>query len=263
MPVVVPGYIECNNVRFWADQIPGTPVTLFLHGFSGDLSAWSLVWDQLPNDFARLRYDLRGFGRTKATKQEPFSHTADALSLANELQLPRFNVVGLSMGAAVALNLALGHADRINKLVLISPGLIGWEWSDRWISQWQKITGAARSGDMAKAKEYWWQHPLFNTTRRSVNAFELYHSIMRYSGQEWLKDYQVMAMPDVDRLCELSVDTLLLTGTKDLDDFRLIASLLDQACAGVQRIDYKGFGHLLNLEAPALIATNIIEFLSE
>ncbi|BFM07800.1 alpha/beta fold hydrolase [Halioxenophilus aromaticivorans] len=256
-------FITAEGISFYIEQVPGEPATIFLHGFAGDMASWSLVWDQLPENFPRIRYDLRGFGLSKITVPEPFSHTSDLLSLVNSLNLSRFNVVGLSMGGAIALNFALGYPQRLNKLVLLSPGLVGWQWSEPWVEKWRSITAAARSGNMATAKQSWWQHPLFDTTRRTADANLLYDSIARYSGEEWLKDYQQEALPDIDRLITLQVETLLLTGERDLDDFRLIASLIENAAQRVTRVDHQGLGHLINIESPAVVAEHILDFLTD
>ncbi len=56
--------------------------------------------------------------------------------------------------------------------------------------------------------------------------------------------------------------TLLLTGERDTEDFRLIAELIAGAAQNVTRIDHADAGHLLNLEIPATLAGEIEAFLS-
>jgi pimeloyl-ACP methyl ester carboxylesterase len=107
----------------------------------------------------------------------------------------------------------------------------------------------------------WWAHPLFATTRDSIGGLALYDSIMRYSGEQWINDHHQLMLPDVERLHLLATRTLLLTGGCDLDDFRLMADLIEASACKVQRIDYPLHGHLLHLEDPASCAKHITAFL--
>lgn len=238
------------------------PTTIFLHGLGGDLYSWDDVWNQLPADFPALRYDLRGFGLSAAKNNTSFSHSDDLLAIMDSLNIDTANIVGVSMGGAVALNFALNSPQRVNTLMLISPALVAWEWSAYWQQLWHQITELARSGNMAKARQLWWLHPLFATTRKSPAAEKLQQSIERYSGNVWIADYQRPELPDVERLYQLDVATLLLSGGKDLDDFRLMAELLSASASNLKRVDFPDNGHLLNLEIPEACCREILGFLN-
>jgi pimeloyl-ACP methyl ester carboxylesterase len=69
-------------------------------------------------------------------------------------------------------------------------------------------------------------------------------------------------MPDVDRLGELAVETLLVTGASDLPDFQLIAGLVEAMAPGVRRITYEDAGHMLHLERPAQLLADMKAFLA-
>ena len=69
-------------------------------------------------------------------------------------------------------------------------------------------------------------------------------------------------LPDVERLHELAIPTLLLTGDKDMADFRLIAQLIAGAAPHVERIDIADAGHMLLLERPGPVAQAVSEFLA-
>jgi pimeloyl-ACP methyl ester carboxylesterase len=70
-------------------------------------------------------------------------------------------------------------------------------------------------------------------------------------------------LPDVERLHLLATRTLLLTGGCDLEDFRLIADLIEASASHLQRVDDPARGHLLHLEDPAGCAARIGAFLLE
>lgn len=238
----------------------GTPL-VFVHGMAGDRHDWELLLANLPSGMPTLRYDLRGFGESVAEEGVSFSHADDLLALFDELHLERAPVLGLSMGGGIALNFALSHPDRVSRLILISPAMVGWQWSDEWKALWRDVTGPARSGDMLQARERWWKHPMFAAARETPAAERLRRSIDRYHGRQWVTDDQRPELPDIDRLHRLRPPALLLTGERDVADLRLIAAMIEGAAPGITRIDFENAGHMLHLERPREVAQALTRFL--
>lgn len=240
----------------------GTPLVL-VHGMAGDRHEWDPLVEALPADLPVLRYDLRGFGRSDSLSGEPYSHADDLLALFDARGIARAPLLGLSMGGGIALHFALSHPERVSRLVLISPALVGWEWSDEWKALWRGVASAARKGDMATARERWIAHPMFAATRESAAAeSHLRHSVAAYRGQQWTRDFQRDELPDLERLPTLAVPTLLLTGEHDFADLRLIADVIEGSAPGVTRIDFAGAGHMLHLERTAEVAAAILDWTS-
>lgn len=242
----------------------GEPPLVLLHGLAGDRTLWDFVWDDLATGRRAIRYDLRGFGGSVALNDAPFRHSRDLSALLRALEIERCDLMGVSLGGSVALNFALDHPERIRRLVLISPGMTAWEWSDDWRARWRTIVETARAGNVSGARELWWNHPLFATARASpAAATKLREVLQAYSGAIWTEgDHEEPAMPDLDRLPLLDVPTLLLTGAADLPDFGAIAQVIKAAAPDVRRVDYAGAGHMLNLERPKAVAAEVIAFLA-
>lgn len=234
-----------------------TPLIL-LHGMAGERQDWNRLLAALPADLALLRYDLRGFGQSVTEEGLPYSHTDDLLALFDAQGIESAPLLGLSMGGGVALNFALSHPERVSRLILISPAMVGWEWSDEWKTLWRSVSKAARDGDMALARERWWLHPMFTVARQSDAADELRHAIEAFHGRQWLHDTQRDELPDIDRLYTLAMPLLLLTGEHDVADIRLIADVIEGAAPDVRRIDYAGAGHMLHLERADEVAAAIV-----
>lgn len=248
-------------------QIRGSrPRAVFVHGSEGDLHTWDGVWDVLDDNlgdsFSALRYDLRGYGASLCRQHTPFKHADDLLTILDATASDRCDLIGVSMGGGIALNFTLEHPARVRNLVLISPHLVGWEWSRPWLELWNRIIERARTGAMDDARRLWWEHPLFETTRSSAAGPALFESIMRFSGEQWLDDPHEPMLPDVERLYLLATRTLLLTGGRDFEDFRLIADLIEASAAQVTRIDDLARGHLLHLEDPEVCARRISMFVA-
>ncbi|MCJ2179507.1 alpha/beta fold hydrolase [Novosphingobium album (ex Hu et al. 2023)] len=261
--MTAPFRIELDSATLIGERREGNGIPLVLaHGFGGSRHDWQPLIDALPGDLPLITYDQRGFGDSTGTPDVPFSHSDDLLALLDSLGIVRVDLCGMSQGGAMALNFALDHPDRVRRLVLVSPGMVGWSWSEEWVGQWKQVGRAARAGDMAAARDLWWQHPFFEPTRKSSAAGLLRASIDAFHGQQWIRDDQQRELPDVDRLTDLAAPTLLLTGSLDFPDFRLIAELIEGAGQSVARIDHANAGHMLILEIPGTIAGEIVSFLS-
>lgn len=233
------------------------PRAVFVHGLAGDLHTWDAVWRELGPSFPALRYDLRDHGAS-VSRSRPFNHATDLLHLLDAAGIERCDLIGVSMGGGIALNFALEHPERVARLVLISPAMVGWEWSDAWRTLWRPIAAHARAGALDEARELWWQHPLFDPTRHSPIGQELHESIRRFSCAPWIRDDHEPLLPDIERVHTLQMPTVLMSAGRDLGDFRLIADLI-AASAGdvVERIDFPECGHLIHLEDPQGCAARI------
>lgn len=237
----------------------GRPLVL-VHGFGGTRRDWDALVTALPGRRALIAYDQRGFGES-VTQGRPYSHADDLLALLDALEIAEADICGMSLGGATALSFTLDHPERVRRLVLVSPLMVGWSWTAEWVDRWKAIGRAARAGDMAQARDLWWHHPLFDAVRESPAAPAMRAAIDAYHGDQWIQDAHRPALPDSERLGDLSVPTLLLTGGRDTPDFRMIAEAVAAMGQDVTRSDHARAGHMLNLEIPQVIAPEIARFL--
>lgn len=252
--------VTLPDARLEGEARGDNPRFVFLHGLGGSIRTWDRLWAALPADWPLLRYDLRGYGASQAEVDAPYRHSDDLLALLDARGIDRADLCGVSLGGATALNFALNHPQRVRRLVLVSPAMVGWSWSQGWRDIWRSVAKAAKAGDMAEARALWWQHPFFATTRAIEAAEDLRASIAAFHGNQWRADSERPALPDVERLHTLTPPCLLLSGDQDYEDFRLIADLLAEAAPQVTRIDFAGAGHMLHMEQPEQVARAIGEF---
>jgi pimeloyl-ACP methyl ester carboxylesterase len=255
--------VECEGARLVGERRTGDAVPLILvHGFGGSRRDWDPLVAALPPAWPLIRYDQRGFGKSAAAAGVPFSHAEDLVTLLDAFGLEQVDLCGVSLGGATVLGCALQAPHRVRRLVLVSPMLSGWSWSTDWVEHWKAIGRKARAGEIEEARSLWWSHPLFAPVREGPRSETLRQAIQQFSGQQWIRDDQRHEWPMVERLHEVELPTLLLTGALDLPDFRVMADLIEGASPAVQRIDYTDAGHLLTLEKPCDIAAEIAAFLS-
>jgi pyruvate dehydrogenase E2 component (dihydrolipoamide acetyltransferase) len=106
----------------------GAPI-VFLHGFGGDLNNWLFNIDAVRQLGHVYALDLPGHGGSTKTIVDP---SLGGLVTAVEqfmdlLQLGGANLVGHSMGGAIAAMLALRRRDLVRSLILVSPAGLGEE----------------------------------------------------------------------------------------------------------------------------------------
>jgi 2-hydroxymuconate-semialdehyde hydrolase len=103
----------------------GKPV-LFIHGSGPGVSAWANWRLTLPyfieNGFEVFAPDVVGFGYTERPENFEYTHKSRVKHLVDFVEhfdLKELNIVGNSMGGALALALALEIQDRIRKIVIM------------------------------------------------------------------------------------------------------------------------------------------------
>lgn len=124
--------IVVNGVRI-ACQVTGQgSALLLLHGLGGSHDDWRRQVKALSRRYRLVIPDLRGFGGSE--RRGPFTirqNARDAAALLGQLGVGRAHVIGLSMGGAVALELALTRPEIVAGLVLANTApsfeLNNWE----------------------------------------------------------------------------------------------------------------------------------------
>ncbi len=100
------------------------PAIVMLHGFGASLHTWQAWAEVLQSDHRVIRFDLPGSG---LSPPDPSGTYTDArsmqllLALMDQLGVPSATVVGHSIGGRLAWQFAATHANRVDKLVLLSP----------------------------------------------------------------------------------------------------------------------------------------------
>lgn len=98
---------------------------LFIHGIGNTGEAWSGVIDKLPKNIRAVTIDLLGFGQSPRPSWATYNAKIQARSvLATFLKLRLFGpviIVGHSLGALVAVDVAKRYPLLVKSLILCSP----------------------------------------------------------------------------------------------------------------------------------------------
>ena len=105
----------------YAVEGDGEPL-VFIHGLSDNLLYWEALATTLKKDFKVVRFDLRGHGESPLGDEEITidTYANDLKNLLDELDITKANLIGFSLGGAVAMDFAIKFPDSVSSLVLMS-----------------------------------------------------------------------------------------------------------------------------------------------
>lgn len=117
------GYASVNGLELYYEihGSGGTPLVL-LHGGLGVVGMFAAILPALAEKRQVIGVELQGHGHTADTDR-PFSFEAmgdDIALLLENLGIEKADVMGYSFGATVALQTAIRHPEKVNKLVFVS-----------------------------------------------------------------------------------------------------------------------------------------------
>lgn len=245
----------------------GVPV-VFIHGFTLDARMWEPQWKAFGKSFRTMRYDVRGFGRSAQTS-EPHDPAADLLALLDHLKIERAHLVGLSMGANIALNFAVRYPQRVLKVVAADPNLDGFtDYTPELFAAFGQVLGAvAQSGWNETTQNLWLKVPLLQLQTSYVSRQALVeHMVRSYSGAQFINPAagpQYGQPPTLERLTDLKAPTLVIIGERDEESIRRIGNIIAQKVPNAQRLLLAEAGHLSNLDQPDRFNLAVLRFLEK
>lgn len=248
---------------FYVEEGRGEPLCL-LHGLGGSSAMWQPVQVALARTHRVVAADHRGHG---ASSKPRGSYSIklfvdDWLALMDALGVERAHLLGLSMGGAIALELAVGRPDRVRSLIL----------EDTWafphpafVSHMEARLRALDEGGLAAyadvAIPVIFSEPFARAHPEAVRGFgerlaELDPAALRAAVQACIAH-------DVGgRLTALDRPTLILVGGEDRLTPPLHASYLHQGIRGSHYVAIAGAGHIPHLEQPGTFLEAVQAFLA-
>lgn len=245
---------------------PDLPPLVLLHGFLGNGQVFSELIKYLKGFCNPITIDLLGHGETEGAELHYRFSTneqiADIVKLINEqLETPAF-LYGYSMGARLALQIALRHSNLIQGLVLES-GTFGIEGETE--RQARQALDATRSdqilGNYDGFLEEWKALPMFKTDKKIKEI----DAIQQRQNSTWMANsllgFGSGTMPHVKgKLPKLTTPTLLIVGENDTKFISINQTLKKEIPISELSI-IKNAGHRVHLDRPNEIAGLLESFI--
>ncbi len=252
--------IIVNGARInFTDEGRGATL-LFLHGLGGSHDDWRL---QRPEFAARHRVivpDLRGFGASE--RREPFTirqHARDMIALLAARGVPRAHVVGISMGGAVAIEMALQAPGSVARLVLANtaPGFILTNWQRRRMA-WLRVVVATFLGVGAVARLY--GQKTFPARHQGRLRRRLIRRASNTSRWVYLASLRALTRwSAASRLASIRAPTLVLGAEHDFttsDEKRHWTALIPNA----RFVEIRGSRHHSEQDSPVRFNREVLDF---
>ena len=262
----------------WEVRTRGTGVPLvLLHGFMGRGSGWGAHATAFARHFRVVVVDLPGHGRS-GTPRDParasVERTADDLAaiLRGEGCSPA-HLLGYSLGARVALRLAVAHPEALRRLVLESPSAGLAVEADRHARRARRAADEGRAGrlerdGMQAFVDEWERESVFAShaglpparaarlrTERLQNRPAGLAASLRGAGQGSME-------PLHERLGRVAAPALVIAGALDPTG-RARAEAVAAGIPGARLEIVAGAGHAPHLETPTTFRSLALAFLKE
>lgn len=261
------GFVEFNNTKFYY-EIDGSGVPLvFVHAGIADSRMWNEQFNEFAKKYQTIRYDRRGFGKTKMVAGD-FSLHDDLHGVLKALDIKEAIFVGCSQGGKTVINFALEHPEMTKALVLVGSGPGGFVFDGEEPKQYAEIEKAEQAGDLALVNELEiqvWVDGQGRTPEQvnpKVRELALDMNWIALQTPQNLGNEIALEPAAVNRLSEIQVPTLVLIGDIDTNWSLACSDFLAENIPNAEKIVMKGVAHLPNMEKPQEFNGHVMRFLS-
>jgi len=267
--VSIPG-LELAGLA-WGE--PDAPPLLLLHGWLDNAASFATLAPRLASRFHVIALDLPGHGHSQHLPEgaiyQHVDYTRAVLAAVDVLALPRFHLLGHSLGAGVATMVAIAAPERVRRLALIEGlGPLGDDGSrtldrfreamaskaggNRPLRVFPSVDDAAAARALVGGLDAALARPIVERGLRAVDGGYSWRSDPRLSRPTAIRlaETQVMAL-----LLGLAAPTSLLLARPHAPYLEPDALQVRIDCVADIRVAHMDGGHHLHLEKPSEVAT--------
>ena len=255
---------DAPALRYWDDG-GEKPALVLIHGVGADATSWDQIAAALAPEFRVLRLDLRGHGSSGHIEGTLAldDFVQDVVDVLDACTVPTAHVVGFSLGGMIAQGVALQHAHRVHRLVLLSA-VAGRTAEER--EQVQTRLAILREQGIAAitgaAQERWF------TTGFIARNPDLVDRRMRQLRENhppsYAAAYTVFSTSDLGgHLHAIRAPTLIATGEDDIGSNTRMARFMHEEIKGSRLEILPNLRHSILVEAPELVTRLVRDFLRE
>jgi pimeloyl-ACP methyl ester carboxylesterase len=246
------GFADVNGLHMYYElHGQGAPL-LLLHGgvMTIDLSFAGLI-PPLAQSHLVIGVEMQGHGRTADIERTvtPAALAGDIVGLLDHLDIDSAHVLGHSMGAAVALELAVSHPTRVRSIIPISASV-------RPEGMHEDLTDPAKmatSTRMPTAQDFADMRDAYTKLSPHPDRFDAFIATMSSSNAD------LQGWSD-EQLAGITAPTLLITGDHDFVTIEH-AALMKRLIPGAHLAVLPNTTHMSAPRRPELLVPMLAEFL--
>ena len=265
------GFVDVEGGRLYYETDGEGPALVLIHAGFLDCRMWDPQFQSHSKNYKTLRYDVRGFGRSSLAKAK-FSDHNDLHALLTHLNVARATIIGVSNGGRIALDFAVEHSERVQSLILVSPGVSGYKVSgpeeerlwNEFEEQMKPQEIADKDGRAADAVEFdvrAWAAVADPIARQKIRAIALDNFHVQRENP-----WQFMTRPDppaFQRLADIHAPTLFIVGDKDVPAQILEVDNIHKHMPGSKKVLIPGADHIPNISKQEEFDRLVLDFLKQ
>jgi 3-oxoadipate enol-lactonase len=264
----VPGSasLKTSDDRFGYETAgdPALPALVFLHGIGGAARAWRGQLDFFGDRYRAIAWDMPGYGGSAPLAAVGIAALADALQdFLQRVEAVKPVLVGHSIGGMIVQQLLVKNPGIAGAVVLAqtSPafGKPDGDWQKQFIEA--RLGPLDRGATMASlapslVAELVGDDPDKAGTELALECMASVHADSYRAAMMALMGFDLRSA-----LKQISVPTLLLSGSKDKNAPAPMMAKMAGYVPGSTYVELEGVGHLANLERPAEFNAVLSDFL--
>jgi pimeloyl-ACP methyl ester carboxylesterase len=243
----------------------GVPL-LLIHPSGATASTWGTVTEELTQIGRVIVYDRRGYARSGGAPVHSMSrHTFDAAALLQQMQTPPAVAVGISAGAAIAVDLAVRRPDLVRAVVAHE---FPWRFTHH-LPAGSQIAALAKMGSLvSRGRHAEAVEVLLHTAysyRDGGTAWDAFPAdwrrLARENARAALADFRssIVAYPSAAELATLAVPVVCSYGARSPNRMVGLVQSLASAIPTATTRRVERSGHAAAFDAP----TNFVQLIAE
>lgn len=264
MPIV-----NTNGIRVYYEECGQGEPLLLIMGLGSEGSAWEEHVRAWEPHYRCILIDNRGTGRSDkpAGPYTTLMMADDAAGLLGALGIERAHVAGISMGGAIAQELAISYPRRVRGLVLVST----WPRCDPYTATVFRMFSALRAvaspAEFTRMVQLWIYAPPYYEDPEHVAVLQDKQRAMpdrpvpqhTYEAQA-----EACATHDtLDDLSRISAPTLITVGEQDIFTPLAFSRAIHQRVCGSELVVFPRCGHVHHWEDLARFNQTVLDFLEK
>ncbi|MGI9544944.1 MAG: alpha/beta fold hydrolase [Cyclobacteriaceae bacterium] len=261
------GFVNSSGTQiYYQERGIGDPLVLLM-GFGADGNVWEKHAAVYEQHFRCIILDNRGVGKSDAP-HGPYSTAMmadDTAAVMDHLGVTQAKVAGISMGGAIAQELALNHPERVSCLALISTWPSFNTYAKTVYENLKSIRKTAKPDDFMELLQLWIFAPPFYETgladlKEGQEEAAANENPQTQQGFEGQLD-ACIHHNSVDRLGQIKVPTLITIGDMDIFTPPTFSELLHEKIPGSRLEHFPRGGHVHHWEDLERFNRITLEFL--
>ncbi len=247
-------FADSNGTKiYYQIRGAGDPVILIM-GFGADGNVWQKHVLEYEKHFKCILIDNRGVGLSDQPKG-PYTTkmmAADTAAVMEHAGIANARIAGISMGGAIAQELAINYKDKVRSLALISTWPKFNNYATAVYQNLKRLRVTSHPGDFMELLQLWiFAPPYFEKNLGELKAGQVAavtnKSPQSLNGFEGQLD-ACINHNTVSRLSEIKVPTLITVGDMDIFTPPAFSKILHNGIKGSTYVSFPEGGHVHHWE---------------